>query len=58
MGLADLCYVHGVHGGDLDGFSPDTVGDELRLTPHQAKKLIGAREISLAGQVGDGRSGR
>ena len=50
--------VNVVHGGDLASFSPGTVGDELRLTPHQAKKLIGAREAFLAGQVGDGRSGR
>ena len=56
--LEGVWSVNGVHGGDLASFSPGTVGDELRLTPHRAKKLIGAKEAFLAGQVGDGCSGR
>ena len=57
-GLADLCSANGVNGADFAGFNLDTVGKELQLTPFQTKKLLNARDAFLAGEVGDGRSGR
>ena len=57
-GLAEVCYSNGVNGMDLAGFAPETLGEELRLTPFQVKKLLKARDAFLAGEVGDGRSGR
>ena len=58
LGLADICYANGVNGEDLLCFQSSAVAEELRLTPFQAKKLMGARAAFLAGEVGDGRSGR
>ena len=58
LGLADICFANGVNGSDLASFQSNTVAEELRLTPFQAKKLLGARAAFLAGEVGDGRSGR
>ena len=55
-GLADLCSANGVNGADFAGFNQDTVGDELRLTPFQTQKLLRARDVFWAGEVGDGRS--
>ena len=57
-GLADLCYASGVNGADIASFSLETVAEELRMTPFQAKKLLRARDAFLAGEVGDGRCGR
>ena len=57
-GLAELCYTNGVNGADLAQLHEATVIEELRLTPFQAKKLLGARAAFLAGEAGDGRSGR
>ena len=53
-----MCYSNGVNGMDLAGFAPETLGGELHLTPFQVKKLLKARDAFLAGEVGDGRSGR
>ena len=57
-GIADLCFANGVDGADFANFHEDTLAEELKLTPFQAKKLLGARAAFLSGTVGDGRSGR
>ena len=57
-GLADICYVNGVNGDDFSNFQAESVASELHLTPFQAKKLLSVRSAFLAGEVGDGRSGR
>ena len=58
QGLADLCFQNDVNGQDFAEFNEDTVGADLRLTPFQVKKLMRARGAFLAGDVGDGRTGR
>ena len=42
-GIADLCFANGVDGADFANFHEDTLAEELKLTPFQAKKLLGAR---------------
>ena len=57
-GLAEVCFASDVTGEDLASFDEQAVVTDMRLTPFQAKKLIAARSAFLAGEVGDGRSGR
>ena len=57
-GLAEVCFANGVNGVDFDSFHEQTLETDLRLTPFQGRKLLAARATFLAGEAGDGRTGR